>query len=303
MVGLGLHRRMLPHERARLSDWNPVEHDPDDCVQTRSFDGIPGAVFRPITRHDRAIGLGVVELHQYAGVSGGHKAVSVGCGSRATIQALHHRDRVTAPGVQVGHVAENPFRAAVDALGAAAGCTHALVYIPARNEWGFGEPAALIEMATKRLSPWQLVDRPSRVAVLRVPDAKATSLYQASRAATYLALSPHPPLEHGATLRLHARLSEGLGSEAGFRTALHTHTPPWSALLRGAPPTGPGAQRAIMLALLAERFRLELWGVDDPEPFHAVHIPAFRGPPPTEPDHLVVSNPFHVLPQLSPLAR
>ena len=117
VVGLGLHRRMRPAERARIEAWNPLEHDPDDTIPTATIDGIPGGVFTPVGRMDRAIGIGVVELHQYAGVSGGHKAVSVGCGSRATIAALHHRDRVTAPGVRVGAVDGNPFRQAVDDLG------------------------------------------------------------------------------------------------------------------------------------------------------------------------------------------
>jgi len=303
-VGLGLHRRMTAPERARLAAWHPTEHDPDNCCTTAMVDGIPGAVFRPVARLDRAVGIGTVELHQYAGVSGGHKAVSVGCGGRQTLAALHHRDRVTAPGVRVGKVAHNPFRAAVDALGEAAGCTHALVYLPGTGEWGFGEPRALIEAAATRLPAWEPVPRRADTVLLHVPRVKASSLYQASRAATYLALSPHPPLVPGATLRLVAPLPEGLGAEAGFQAALHAHRPPWDALLTGPPPTGAGAQRAVMLALLARQYRLELWGVDDPQPFLAVGIPASRRPPPVDTDQLVVPHPFAVLPQLavSPLS-
>ena len=298
-VGLGLHRRMLPAERAPLEAWSPTEHNPDDCIATRTIDGIPGAVFRPLTRFSRAIGVGIVELHQYAGVSGGHKAVSVGLGGRHTIRALHHRHRVTAPGVRVGHVAGNPFRQAVDALGEAAGCTHALVYLPTLDEWGFGEPTALIAAAARRLSPWQIVQDTFHTAVLRVPGPKAASLYQASRAATYLALSPKPPLAAGATLRLHAALPEGLGTEAGFRAALAAHRPPWTALLTGPPPTGAGAQRAVMLALLAKHYTLELWGVHNPAPFRAVGLFATSEPPPVAPHHLLVPHPFATLPQLA----
>lgn len=299
-VGLGLHRRMLPHERRHLEAWAPTEHDPDDCVPTRRVHGIPGAVFRPVAACDRAIGVGVVELHQYAGVSGGHKAVAVGCGSRATLRALHHRDRVTADGVRVGHVTGNPFRAAVDALGTAARCTHALVWLPTRREWGFGAPTPLIAAAARRLAPWTAVEAAADTVVLDVPDAKASSLYQASRAATYLALSPAPPLLPGATLRLHARMPEGLGSEAGFRAALHRHRPPWTALLHGPPPEGAGAQRAVMLALLARHYRLELWGCADPTAFHAVGLPAWSEPPPRPPGGLSVPEPFACLPQLRP---
>lgn len=298
-VGLGLHRRMHESERAGIARWNPVEHDPDDTQTTRTIDGIPGGVFRPVAHMDRAIGVGVVELHQYAGVSGGHKAVAVGCGSRQTIAALHHRDRVTAPGVRVGAVADNPFRAAVDALGEAAGCTHALVWIPARQEWGFGEPRALITAAALRLSPWTTVSRRFESVQLDVPLSKASSLYQASRAATYLALSPRPPLTAGATIRLHARVPEGLGSETGFRAALAHHAPPWAGLLSGPPPTGAGAQRAVMLALLASRYKLEIWGCENPVPLRAVGIAAWSDPPPPcGQDTLHIRDPFTALPQL-----
>lgn len=298
-VGLGLHRRMHESERAGIARWSPIEHDPDETVRTATIDGIPGGVFRPVARMDRAIGVGVVELHQYAGVSGGHKAVAVGCGSRQTIAALHHRDRVTASGVRVGAVANNPFRAAVDALGEAAGCTHALVWIPARQEWGFGEPRSLIAAAADRLSPWSPVHRRYGCVQLDVPLSKASSLYQASRAATYLALSPRPPLTPDATIRLHARMPEGLGTEAGFRAALARNAPPWTSLLSGPPPTGAGAQRAVMLALLGSRYHLEVWGCENPAPLRAVGIEAWSDPPPPGgPGTLHVPDPFTALPQL-----
>jgi hypothetical protein len=298
-VGLGLHRRMTDAERTRLAAWSPTEHDPDDCLSTAIVDGIEGGVFAPVARCDRAIGIGVVELHQYAGVSGGHKAVSVGCGSRSTISALHHRDRVTAPGVLVGRVDGNPFRAVVDALGEAAGCTHALVWIPSRGEWGFGPPRSLIRAAAGRLAPWYAVPQCYDSVLLDIPNAKASSLYQASRAATYLALSPSPPLRPGSRLRLHARLPEGLGAEAGFCRALAESKPPWSSLLTGPPPRGAGAQRAVMLALLARHYRLEVWGCDNPSPFLAVGIPASSEPPPRDPHQLIVPHPFATLPQLA----
>ena len=209
------------------------------------------------------------------------------------------RRRVTASGVRVGAVARNPFRAVVDALGEAAGCTHALVWIPACGAWGFGEPRALIAAAAQRLSPWFPVPRLYDTVQLDVPDSKASSLYQASRAATYLALSPAPPIAPGATIRLHARLPEGLGSESGFCAAMAAHTPPWSALLSGPPPTGAGAQRAVMIALLASRYRLEIWGCKDPSALRAVGIPASSAAPPTGAEILHVPAPFTTLPQLA----
>ena len=299
IVGLGLHRRMTAAERALLAPWAPIEHDPDDVVATATVDGIPGTIFREVARCTSAIGIGVVELHQYAGVSGGHKAVAVGCGGRQTISALHARARVLAPGVEVGRLDGNPFRAAVDALGEAAGCTHALVWIPELGEWGFGEPRALVAAAARRLQPWHTVSRRYHSVRIQVPAAKGRTLYQASRAATYLTASPAPPLERGARIQLVASLDEGLGHEAGFVAALHRTPPPWGALLDGPAPTGAGAQRAVMLALLARSYRLELVGCADPAPFRRVGIEATAAVPPLRADQLVIPMPFSRLPQLS----
>jgi len=300
VVGLGLHRPMTAEELAPLAAWSPSQHDPDDCVPTDTVDGIPGAVGRPIAQADTVVSVGVAELHQYAGVSGGHKGVAVGCGGRATLSALHHRDRVLDPGVRIGRVAGNPFRSAVDGLGEAARCTLALVWVPAARLWMAGEPRAVVQEAVARIAPWSPEPRRWAGAVLRVPRAKASSLYQASRAATYLALSPSPPLQPGARLVLDAACPEGIGSEAGFVAALGSCTPPWSALLTGPPPSGAGAQRAVMLALLAQHFQLEVAGCDDPSPLIAAGIPATRAPAPTGPEWLDVPAPFTRLPQWTP---
>ena len=147
--------------------------------------------------------VGVVELHRYAGVSGGHK-VAVGCGGRQTISALHHRDRILETGVEIGRIDGNPFRAAIEALGEAARCRLALVWVPAIGQWMFGPPKAVVRAALSRMEPWVWQSEPAPGAVLEVADEKAVSLYQASRAASYLALSPRPPLAEGATLVLRA---------------------------------------------------------------------------------------------------
>jgi hypothetical protein len=288
---------MRADELGHIARWNPVQHDPDDCVPTGVVDGIPGAVSSAIAQAPWSISVGVGELHQYAGISGGHKGVSVGCGGRETIAALHHRSRVMAAGVEVGRVVGNPFRSAVDGLGRLARCRLALLYLPALDLWLAGDPAAVVADAMERLQPWTLVGAAAPGAVVEVRGAKAVSLYQASRAATYLALSPAPPLLPGGTIALQAACTEGLGVESGFCAAL-AGGPPWTELLEGPAPTGAGAQRAVMLALLAARYRLVVYGVDDPAPLRAVGIEAHREPAPEQPTWLRVADPFQSLPQL-----
>jgi hypothetical protein len=290
---------MTEEELAPLRSFEPIQHDPDDVVRTCEVGGVKGTVFRPVAEAPFSIAVGVAELHQYAGLSGGHKAVAVGCGGRETILALHHRDRVMAPGVRLGQLDGNPFRETVDALGRAARCQLALVYVPAADCWLCGDPDLVLSEALSRLEPWQTQPEPVPGAVLYVPPAKAVSLYQASRAATYLALSPAPPVVPGGTIILRAACPEGLGCESGFVAALQEHSPPWSGLLQGPAPTGPGAQRAVMLALMARKYHLKIEGCEDPKVFRTVGIPATAGESAVPTTWLHVRHPFQCLPQVS----
>ena len=298
IIGLGLHRPMTAAELAPLREFHPLQHDPDDVVSTATVSGIPGAISRHVASAEACLSVGIAELHQYAGISGGHKGAAVGCGGRRTIAALHHRDRVCAPGVEIGRLSGNPFREAIDQLGAAAGCTHALLHVPPAGCWLFGDPVEVVHEAARLLSPWRSVMSLAPGALVSIPPVKAVSLYQASRGATYLALSPRPPLLEHATIAIEASCPEGLGAEAGFVAALRGHRPPWSGLLSGSPPTGAGTQRAVMLALLARRFRLRVVHCVQAAALRAVGIDAQEAPLGRLPDGwLAVPDPFHLLPQ------
>jgi len=301
VIGLGLHRPMRPDELPP----SPIplyQHDPDQTAPTRVVDGVPGRVSGILAAADTVLAVGVVELHQYAGFSGGHKAVAVGCGGRATLDALHARDRVTAAGVAIGGLEGNPFRATVDALGEAARCRWALLL--AGGRWFAGEPRSTLARAAASLDCWWDVPRRHPAAILRVPPRKAANFYQASRAATYLGLSPAPPLEEGATLYLDAACPEGMGEgdgERSFAEVLARGSPPWAEVLEGPPPQGAGTQRAVMLALLLRRWRLVVCGVRDPAALRAYGIEATAAPAEAVAPSgaLDVPDPFGRLPRLS----
>ena len=307
VVGLGLHRPMRPAELApyrAASPWPVVNHDPDRCVELGTVAGHPAQIHPALARADLVIALGVVELHQYAGFSGGHKAAAVGCGGRETLASLHARERVCHPAVRVGRLEGNPFREAVDALGEAAGCRLALQALP-DGRWVAGPPAAALATAAAALDPWRYVSRRYDCALLRVPAAKAVNFYQASRAATYLALSPAPPLRDGALLVLDAACPEGAGrgeGERAFAALMASTPPPWGALLTGPVPRGAGLQRAYMIARLARRYRLVVAGCREPEALRALGVQASSAPAEAiaGPDALQVPSPFRRLPQLRP---
>jgi nickel-dependent lactate racemase len=300
VVGLGLHRPMAPAELPP-SPFPLLQHDPDRVDATVLVDGVPGAVSHHLRGADVVLGVGVVELHQYAGFSGGHKAVSVGLGGRQTLDALHARDRVIAPGVGLGALDGNPFRATVDALGEAAGLGWVLNV--AAGRWFAGPPRSVLAAAAASLDCWVDVDSPTDAAVLHVPPAKAVNFYQASRAATYLGLSARPPLRPGATIYVEAGCPEGLGEGSGeraFADLAATLHYPWGAALTGPAPRGAGTQRLVMLALLLQRYRLVVTGCARPGALRAVGIEAHAEPAArlAPADALVVHDPFGAIPRL-----
>lgn len=307
VVGLGLHRPLTESELAPLRaacPWPVLNHDPDGCLSLGSVAGVPCEVHPAFVGVDRIVTIGRVELHQYAGLSGGHKGVAVGCGGRATLAALHARALVCDPRVVVGSLVDNPFRALVDALGRRIGCRLALQVLP-DGRWLAGHPDRVLAQAQAALDPWWTVPFPVATCLLRVPGAKAANLYQASRAATYLALSPRPPLQEGARLVLDAACPEGAGTGSGeqaFAALMGRTPPPWQDLLTGPAPQGAGLQRAYMLARLAQRYTLIVAGCERPADLQALGLEA------TAEDAAVVAGagalevpaPFSRLPQLPP---
>ena len=290
VVGLGLHRRMTPEELTPYDvGWPVVQHDPDACT-----DGVNPWV----AAADLVVCVGVVELHQYAGFSGGWKAAVVGCGSREVLASLHARPMVCHPDVQVGRLDGNPFRERIDALGSRFR-GYALQWTGAA--WVGGEPTAALRTAANTLDCWEEVAGRWDRAILRVPPSKAVNLYQASRAATYLGLSARPPLNEGALLVLDAACPEGIGQGSGERALerLLAERRPWKDLLTGEVPSGAGVQRAFMLARLLQRYELVVAGCAAPDAIRRLGFQAtsVRADEMAGTDALDVRDPFHRLPQ------
>lgn len=320
LVGLGLHRPMTDAELAPLQaacPWPIRQHDPDRCVplggplrltsapHAESLPPIPARVSEHLDGIDTLVQVGCVELHQYAGFSGGHKATVVGAGGRETLSALHSRAMVCDPRVQVGKVRDNPFREAIDTLGARLEARLAQPSLAMQwlhdGRWVAGPTQAAFSLAAELTRSWIAVPRRWDRVLLRVPRIKASSFYQASRAATYLALSPSPPLNPGAELILEAACPEGMGCGPGEQAfaALMGETPaPWGSLLSGPVPRGAGIQRAFMLARLAARYRLRVVGCERAQELREHGIEAQSAPWTPDAETLVVEHPFQRLPQV-----
>ena len=298
VIGLGLHREMTKEELGELEKFSPIQHHPDRVLPLQLSSGEIVQLGAVVQEAAWTISVGVAELHQYAGVSGGYKGVTVGCGSRAVIASLHSREMVCHSSVQLGRVKGNIFRERIDEIGQQSSCALALNFLPSTGDWLFGIPELVTRRARELLNPWMMVPRAFEGIRLHVPSSKAKSFYQASRAATYLALSPKPALLERGTIELVASCEEGLGEEEGFVRALAEHFPPWKSVLIGEEPRGAGAQRIFMLARMAERFQIRILGCQNPEMFRRIGIDASSDIPDLPENWLEIHEPFQQIPQL-----
>jgi nickel-dependent lactate racemase len=298
LCATGLHRPMTPAERlaklgadlvqrARIIDHNAL--DAQGLVAVGRVDDLPVVVDRLCMETDVLIATGVVEPHQYAGYSGGAKTVVIGCGGEATIQATHSAHMLDHPGTRLGATRNNPFQQFVRQAGELIGLDYVVNVI--LNDVGeiitaaTGAPLAvhdyLVEQAHALYET--RVYRPAHLALAGVPAPKAANLYQASRAATYLALADHTPLLPGAPIVLPAAIPEGAGHGLGERRfyEMLSAAPSPAHLVDELRRTGfpAGAQRAYILAQVLMKHPVVVVGARHPDVVRACHMYAAEDMP------------------------
>ncbi|KTG27464.1 lactate racemase domain-containing protein [Haloferax profundi] len=259
VVGLGLHRPMTDAElRDGLGEYAPlaVNHDPHAAVTLGAVDGCPIAVHPAVADADVVVSTGMVEPHQYAGFSGGAKTVVIGAGSEAIIRYTHGPEMLSRDGVRLGRVRGNPFRETLDRAGLVAGPDFCLNVTKGPD--GFlgaaaGDPASVVRSlaSTARDALSVSVDADYDAVVCGVGAPKDANLYQATRAATYVALGDCNPLTAGGRLVVPAALDEGAGEGTGeqrFFDALSSATDADSLYESMRAGYEPGAQRAFVVA-------------------------------------------------------
>jgi hypothetical protein len=140
-----------------------------------------------------------------------------------------------------------------------------------------GDPAAVQQTLADQFRPaWlQPVSEPYDVIVAGIKAPTHENLYQASRAATYVAFAARPALAPGGLMLLCADLPLGPGDgpgEINFARLLAADAPDPSRLVeRGLrEPLGPGGQRAFVVARVLRRFRVGVCGKADAGFLHSL---------------------------------
>jgi len=291
IAATGLHRPMTDAERRaklgadlaaamRIRDHDAL--DPAGLVDLGSIDGIPVITNRICAEADLLLATGVVEPHQYAGYSGGAKTVVIGCGGERTIEVTHGAAMLDDSGTRLGAVEGNRFQSFVRTGGELIGLDYVINVLLDEEgrmiEGAAGAPNDVHDhLVARARSIYEVrVEHTAHLAIAGVSEAKGSNLYQASRAATYLALADRTPLLPGAPIILPASIPEGAGEGTGERrffemlAGASSPTALVEALrLRGFP---AGAQRAYILAKVLVDHPVIVAGSGDPAIIRACHM-------------------------------
>ena len=276
VLGLGLHRPMTDAEiESTLGDHADLaeNHDPDATVTAGTVDGCPIELNETVATAETVLATGMVEPHQYAGFSGGAKTVVVGAGGEPLIRYTHGPELLGRDGVRLGRIEGNPFREFLDRAGELAGpdfCLNVTHGPSGILDVAAGSPRPVVrELADSAREALSVpIDREYDAVVAGVGAPKDANLYQASRAATYVALGDRNPLGEGGRIVVPAELPEGAGEGTGeqrFLEWLSNASSAASLYETMAKGYEPGAQRAFVLARVLREFDVFVTNSEAPE--------------------------------------
>lgn len=260
VLALGLHRPMTELEMEAAvgpAVWRRVpviNHDPMDVVRLGATSrGTPVEIFRPLVEADVRICVGNLELHYFAGYSGGAKAMLPGCASKATVQA-NHAMMVKAEAC-AGRLEGNPLRADLEEGAAMVGIDFVLNVVVDNEHRIAGAVAGEVTAAHRQ--GCELVARQGIVPIAELADIvlvsaggspKDLNLYQAQKALDNAAHA----VQQGGAIVLLAECGEGLGN-ATFEAWLREARSPDEVLDRIQQEFVLGGHKAAAVATVLKR--------------------------------------------------
>jgi len=268
VMALGLHRPMTQAEieqavgSAVCRRVRVINHDPADCVRLGvTSAGTPVEIFRPLVEADFRVCLGNLELHYFAGYSGGAKAILPGCASRATLNANHAM--MVHPEARAGRLPEggNPVRADIEEGAALLGVDFILnVIVDGAHHRSVGAVAGDVTAAHRRgcemVARRSIVEIEQRADIVLVSAGghpKDLNLYQAQKALDNAAYA----VRDGGILILVAECREGLGNRV-FEAWMSGASSPDELLARIQREFVLGGHKAAAIAAVLKRAQVYL---------------------------------------------
>src|SRR5437867_6129406 len=272
VFGRGFHPGHSPEQREHMV--GPGMFRRLSCVDSDGLDivflgttsrGTPVEVFTPVVEADLRICLGLVELHYFAGYSGGAKAISAGTASSRTITANH--SMMTLSAATAGAIQGNPLREDLEESTSFLGPTYNFNVVLDTERRVIAAFAG--DLTASHRSACDIVDRRSKFSLEKPADIAIVSaggfprdinLYQAHKALENAAGA----VREGGKIILVAECPEGLGNPI-FSEWLVGASSPDSILDRIAKGFVLGGHKAAAIARLRKRFRIALVTALSPE--------------------------------------
>jgi len=220
LMGTGTHRAQTPAEKTTIlgedarSIPQVIDHRMDDVQYIGTTKrGTRVSVNPLLLDADFALAIGNVDIHYFAGYTGGYKAVMPGLAGKETIERNH--SLMTLPNAEPGVIEQNPVREDLEEAGQLTGLRYVVnVVLDEANRMiavFAGDPIAAQRRATK------IVDGFARVSIKELADIVVASaggyprdinLYQAHKAIENASHAVKP----GGTIIVAAECREGYGN-------------------------------------------------------------------------------------------
>lgn len=234
-IATGSHKRMEEREFSGIIPMDiikkvrVVSHDVDDRENFvelgKTGRGTPIHVNRNYYQSDLRIVVGDIELHHFAGFSGGVKSAVIGLGSRESIQ--HNHQMLTDENAAIGVYENNPLRQDIEEAGDRIGIDFALNAILSEQKQivavFFGKPRDVILKGIAIVRKMASVKKQKDYDLVIASAGgfpKDINLYQAQKAISHSRLFAR----QGGVIILVAECREGLGSQALENFVKDVHT-------------------------------------------------------------------------------
>lgn len=260
VLGLGSHREHTLEEKKHIvgegiyNRIKVVDSDPSDTVCLgKTSRGTPVNITRIVAKADKRICLGNIEMHYFAGYSGGTKAIMPGVSDRNAIQSNHAM--MVEDKAKAGRTNENPVRMDIDEAANMCGIDYILNVV--LDEDKNIVKAVSGDCIKAHRAGCDFLDRMYKVQIPEKADIviasaggfpKDINLYQAQKA---LDNAQHA-VKEGGTIILVAKCDEGLG-ETVFEQWIERAKTPADLIKRVKEDFQLGGHKAAAIAMVLEK--------------------------------------------------
>jgi len=284
IFGLGTHRAHSAEERLNLvgpeihQRIRCIDHDMEQCVRLGvTSRGTPVEVSKEYLQAELKLSIGEVELHYYAGYTGGAKAVLPGVSSKESVQENHKM--MLMPGAASGVSEGNPVREDMEEAAKMAGLDFTLCAV--LDESGEAMQAFAGDFIAAHRRAAAVVDKAFKVRIPKKADIvlvssggfpKDINLYQAGKAIENAKYA----VRDGGTMIVFAECAEGIGHKV-FQQWIEEATTPQDVIDRLKRQFVFGGHKAVALGRLAgvaETYLVSAMGREQVEKAFMKHSPS-----------------------------